>query len=149
MILSKIISLLKGKSHANGTRVDSSARKPGKCGGFHSFAAQSERAVSDLRGLANLTEALADERSRNAHSDSRDPVLVESELLLAAAQESGMLVKAVGGDSQAPRVSEAQNESSFGVAISGKLPSEIKAEREAKLSAALKKRLNIIPIEEK
>ena len=108
MILSKIISLLKGKSHANGTRVDSSARKPGKCGGFHSFAAQSERAVSDLRGLANLTEALADERSRNAHSDSRDPVLVESELLLAAAQESGMLVKAVGGDPRAPRVSEAQ-----------------------------------------
>ena len=38
--------------------------------------------------------------------------------------------------------------SSFGTVISGKLPSEIKAEREAKLSAALKKRLNIIPIEE-
>jgi len=56
----------------------------------HSFASRKESALSDLRSLAVLEEALAHERSRVTDCDQTDSVVNESRLLIAAARSSGL-----------------------------------------------------------
>lgn len=57
---------------------------------LHSFAAQRERAISDLGGLALLEKAIASERGRVADCGPTDPILIESRILVAAARAVGL-----------------------------------------------------------
>lgn len=109
-LLKRIINILKGVVYANDTRRSLSRGDGNDSCVFHSFPSARERALSDLRGIRMLEEALADERSRDIGGEPSDPVLVESRCLISAARKSECLLdaKEVPGTHYSVRTGESE-----------------------------------------
>lgn len=73
---------------------------------LHSFAAQRERAISDLGGLALLEKAIASQRGRVADCGSTDPILIEStgDNVLLGDDNSLYFIDPIIGFKQEPRM---------------------------------------------
>lgn len=93
MFISSILSLLKGRSHAERTSRSIPGRDGRKCGGVHSFTAICKQTVSDICGIRVLARACADERSRDFGTMPSDSIQQESCALIAAARRVGCFIE--------------------------------------------------------
>lgn len=93
MFINSILSLLKGRCHAERTSWSIPGRDGRECGGIHSFTAICKQTVSDICGIRVLARACADERSRDFGAMPQDSVWQKSCALIAAAKRVGCFVE--------------------------------------------------------